>query len=784
MSLDLALEYVARGWPVFPCRERAEDVPDPHTGELELLNVKTPYVSNGFRGASVTDRVVRRYWADHPEAMVGVPTGAKIGAWVLDIDVKVGVDGYETLAALEAEHGPLPATAVATTAGGGKHFYWRHVDGIRNRAKLGPGIDVRGEGGYVVAPGSIMADGRAYFWVDDNTEIADAPQWLLDHLLKPQGAAPAARDATRTTYQPGAPRSDGINPPYVSAAVEAELGKLGSSIQGERGAQLNTSAFVLGTLVGAGALSRVDAEHGLYAAARQCGVLSKDGERETRAKIKRGLDSGLRNPRAIPEPDHHHDNTPIIPATRLIEAFRAKVRARNAVPLAELEEMTEDELEEFAISASSSLEELTYPGGFVEELIDWIVSSADHPSRPLALAAVLPFVASLMGSRYATGSRETRPNIYTVALAESGFGKDHARSQIKRLLMPGVSKRLFDRFGGPSRIMSASALREVLETNSSVNCQIDEFGGFVRNITDRRASSHQLTISTDLRDYYSASSTFFEGAVYRGAPAKRIYNPNLCIHGTSTPDQFWTALSSASAEDGLLPRLVLFHVDGKKPEEVVPERDVSDVPGEILLRMAGIAGIDVVASRALKQVQRDVGAEPIKAKMVPWSDEASIVFAQVKRRLDDVETSVAPEARPFVRRIIENMVKLALIVSVGQNHDRPVVSGPTMEWAASTAWTCAATMIKQVSEKMADNQREANHKKIAGLIRDAAGKGITRGKLADRLKGIDARQRDEIVTDLRAAGHVVEVKTEGVGRPSIRLFWRTTKGYLSSTNSD
>src|SRR5690606_24987688 len=129
------------------------------------------------------------------------------------------------------------------------------------------------------------------------------------------------------------------------------------------------------------------------------------------------------------------------------------------------------------LEAVADLESLTYPGGLVEDMIDWIVSSAEQPSRTLAMAAVLPLLASLAGARYSTGSRDTRPNLYTVALAESGFGKEHARSQIKRILM--ADQGVFDAYSGPARIMSASALREVLEKHPSVNCQIDEFGGFI-----------------------------------------------------------------------------------------------------------------------------------------------------------------------------------------------------------------------------------------------------------------------------------------------------------------
>jgi hypothetical protein len=334
---------------------------------------------------------------------------------------------------------------------------------------------------------------------------------------------------------------------------------------------------------------------------------------------------------------------------------------------------------------------------------------------------------------------------------------------------------VFSNISGPARIMSASALREVLEANQSINCQIDEFGGFVRDITDRKAGSHQRAISTDLRDYYSASSTFFEGAAYRGTPPKRIYNPMLNIHGTSTPEQFWSALSSASAEDGLLPRLILFHVTGKKPETVVPERDVRYVPHTLLMRMADVAGIDVAKKRGNLSgivAPAQPGAEN-KPHVVPWTEDALGIFRSVKETIDEKESAVAAESQPFVRRIIENAIKLALIAAVGADPKRPMITEAIFEWAVAVAWTCAAAMLAEVTERLSDNQREANYKKIAGLIRKAGSKGITEGRLADRCKAIDGWQRDEILKDLDKTGQVmlVEGGTGKSGRKMRRLVW-------------
>jgi len=318
--LEAALAYAARNWPVFPCRAADEETGDhdPETGELIIRSVKTPYTGTGFKAATKREHILQRWWADWPDAMIGVPTGEPIGAWVLDIDPRHGGDG--TLASLEAEHAPLPRTRTATTASGGRHYYFRHVAGVRNRGNLGPGIDVRGDGGYVIAPGSVTAAGGAYAWTDE-CEPADAPQWLLDMVLRrpppQQASSPAGHTLPRT----------GHNPAYVHAAVERELSDLAGTPMGNRNNALNDSAFALGQFVGAGALSRSEAEALLENVARGWG---RDWAKCVKT-IGNGLGAGILRPRKIPQSEFGgDDNTRLIDVTRMIENGLRKARDQAA----------------------------------------------------------------------------------------------------------------------------------------------------------------------------------------------------------------------------------------------------------------------------------------------------------------------------------------------------------------------------------------------------------------------------------------------------------------------
>lgn len=278
--LETALAFAAEGFPVFPCHA---------DGEL----AKRPLTSNGFKGATCNERIIRIWWGErHADALIGLPTGKPINAWVLDVDRKSG--GYETLAALEAEHGSLPRTRTVSTASGGKHFYWRHVEGVTTSARKlnGHGIDVRGDGGFVIAPGSVMADGRTYTLVED-MPVADAPDWLLDIVLPPPYVVSTVVGRTVAA---------GENRAYCQAAINRELAAVASAQPGSRSYQLNRSAYAIGQFVGAGAISHEEAREALEAIARQWPNLPK-----SQATIRRGLRDGAARPRPIPASSARHN---------------------------------------------------------------------------------------------------------------------------------------------------------------------------------------------------------------------------------------------------------------------------------------------------------------------------------------------------------------------------------------------------------------------------------------------------------------------------------------------
>ena len=205
--LDAALGYSLLGWRIIPLHSFVDGC---CTCEQATCGspAKHPLTANGVHDATTDEKIIRRWWAETQGiANVGIATGADSGLVVLDVDAKSG--GQQSLANLEQTHGRLPLTPTASTGGGGAHYYFRCPKGtsVGNRSGIRPGLDVRGDGGYVVAAPSIHSSGRAYAWaVAPDTPLAEIPPWLLNLMLGKTVATavqqPLANQTTTLVVQP------------------------------------------------------------------------------------------------------------------------------------------------------------------------------------------------------------------------------------------------------------------------------------------------------------------------------------------------------------------------------------------------------------------------------------------------------------------------------------------------------------------------------------------------------------------------------------------------------
>lgn len=321
--LAAALEWAARGWPVFPCSTATKQplVKGERDGHGK------PIPSTGGVNRATTDPVViNGWWTQWPDAMIGAAMGRN-ACFALDFDPRHDTETGEVFtleqmkAETEAQIGvPLPETATVITPSGGVHLYYMQPDDdgpeIRNRGNLPRHVDVRGAGGYVIVPPSRRMDGREYRW-HKQIAFAEAPPELIAVLRERRKRAaesdipsidaidPQGRDGL-TPDPSGLRRLASFDEPrrraierYVETVLSAECKRTATAPPGKRNVQLNESALKLGHLVGAGVLGEGAVRAALEGAATSSGLTAADGIASVRATIDSGLRAGVAEPQDI-----------------------------------------------------------------------------------------------------------------------------------------------------------------------------------------------------------------------------------------------------------------------------------------------------------------------------------------------------------------------------------------------------------------------------------------------------------------------------------------------------
>ena len=169
--MQAALEYAEHGLAVFPLAPRD----------------KFPIYNGGYKIATTDPVKIGSWWRKNPDANIGIATGKMSGgvfAIDLDVDENKGINGYDTILDWQRENDELPDTAGTITGRGGYHWLYRSNSPIKTRAGILPGIDIRGDGGYIVAPPSIHPNGNAYEWEQsiDEFGIASANETVMAFL--------------------------------------------------------------------------------------------------------------------------------------------------------------------------------------------------------------------------------------------------------------------------------------------------------------------------------------------------------------------------------------------------------------------------------------------------------------------------------------------------------------------------------------------------------------------------------------------------------------------------
>lgn len=727
-NAKVALDLAAAGFSVFPCHAGGEKVKSPMPGVM-------------WRSQSTTDRVkVAGWWRRWPNEAVGLDVG-KCGLLIIDADRHGGADGVAAIAALFDEHQFDPNTVpVVSTPNSGTHFYFRMPNGVElgnGRGGLPPGIDVRGIGGFAIAPGTVMADGRRYEMFGSILDAPIAPDWLIEIIRSPaKGGAQPAPAMAPVLVPAGDVVSDERVRAYAEAALGSELEAVGTAPRGHRNHQLNTSAFAIGQMVGAGWLGegRVVAllEQASFALAQDDGIIS------VRKTIASGLRAGQRQPRQMPESDYRSEG---LTAEDYAIAAQLQVGGETIDPATgEVlgEEVSAEETLGGAVDYFDAPDAMLRPAGLVGALTDWICDWASEPVRIHAVGAALVIVGTLIGRKVMTRSKPLGPALYVGALTPSGVGKQHPIDCIRLALDTAI--------GGPRTVApihmgwhtSLPSLVHALMDRPTRTMIVDEFAEKLMGLRSRNAALSTSAISEALRSLWGATHSSYAPDMSISASARgvgEIKRPILSMYGAATLKEFARALVSKDLSNGLFNRFLI--LPRHAPVASQPEREEElTVPERIADQLVSLYNCLNDMGMASAVVPDSVPADTILVSFdadAAAMHEANRLYGKAMLAMSDNDDALA-----LYGRFAEQIKRVALIVACGRRPldlRRAIICAEDMHFARGLVEYAINQFVLMVRREMVENDAQRNHKMLLDIIRSAGKDGLSRSQLTRKVKG-------------------------------------------------
>lgn len=663
-----ALGYAAMGWRVLPLHTPTKDGGCSCRKDSCVAIGKHPRTMNGLTEATVDPEQIKKWWKLWPLANIGVVTGEASGIVVIDVD---NLDLAQPI--LDAH--PQIVTTSQVTGSGGRHYIFKHP-GIKTKtcAKPLPGMDSRGDGGYIVVPPSLHKTGNRYVWEigPDEMDPVPVPEWWMEALW------------TGGTHSPS-----------------IRTGDTGGRSIAEGGRNEALTSF-------AGTLRRTGAGYETILAA----LLARNAE-----SCIPPLDAEEVTTIAQSISGYEIQSQEDIELERIGGEIWAGMLEYRQLQVAEL--LKTDKTEK----AGPAPETFMPRRGLIKDIAEHILATSITPQPLMAMAAATCLVSVLCGRKYRTWTN-ARPNIYMVALAGSGSGKEHPRQVVKEIM----SRCNLDAHLGGSRIASGPGLFSAMLKNPVKIFLLDEFGMTLQAINSKNAAGYQREIAQTLMELYSSASSEMKSAEYadqKMRPVETIKNPCTVLYATSTHGQFYDAITSDHAASGQIARLMIINTPPEIPEDS-EEFTINAVPESIIEKVKGLYGaMATIFSQALAG---DTSPEPYT---VPASDEVRKAWRALRK---DMQRQSKDEAAASIySRVAENAVKLALVYSCSINPEAPMMDMEAFTWGRDLALWSANTLMEQYNRYSFDTETEKYSKQIEEFVRRSDGEGVTASVMDQRL---------------------------------------------------
>jgi len=394
--------------------------------------------------------------------------------------------------------------------------------------------------------------------------------------------------------------------------------------------------------------------------------------------------------------------------------------------------------------------------GFVAQVMQFTLANAPYPNVGLAFCGAMALQSYLCGRRVCDAG-DLRPNIYLLALASSGTGKDFPRKVNSRVLFEiGHVNSLGDKFA------SGEGIQDALARTSAMLFQNDEMDGVLRQINLDRENKRESIPNILLTLYTSANDVYPMRAKAGQKEAAHIDQPHLTLFGTATPQFFYESLSQRMLTNGFFARLMIVDI-GKRGEGQTPG-SARGLPDQIIQTARWWAEFQPGSRRANLI---DVHPEP---RVVPYTTEAEAAILafqrQAEREYDEAHERNDEVARVAWSRTLENAKKLALIHACSANHEDPVIGLPAVEWATAFAMHQTRRQLFMAETYVAENPFHAECLKVVRKLREAPGQTLSHQVLLKRMK-MKTKDFKELLDTLIQREEVVVAPIQTPGRTGL-----------------
>jgi len=388
-------------------------------------------------------------------------------------------------------------------------------------------------------------------------------------------------------------------------------------------------------------------------------------------------------------------------------------------------------------------EQLFQVPGFIEQVMAFTLANAPYPNVGLAFCGAMALQSFLAGRKVCTPG-DLRSNIYLLALASSGTGKEFPRKVNSRVLFEvGLVGALGDKFA------SGEGIQDALVRSGAMLFQNDEMDGVLRQINLDRENRRE-SIPNILLTLYTSANDVYPIRVKAGQKETiHVDQPHLTLFGTATPQYFYESLSQRMLSNGFFARMIVIDV-GKRGAGQTPG-SARDVPESIIETARWWADYRPGTGNLQK-----FHPQP---RVVPFEPDAAEAVEQLQKtteaEYDRAEEAKDEVARTAWSRTCENAKKLSLIYACSENHEDPLIGLPAVEWATAFAMHQTRRQLYLAATYVAENPFHAECLKLMRKLRESGGQMARRQLMrAMRCKAADF---DQIITTLLQQGDIVAV---------------------------